>query len=89
MAFLSAVLLFQFLMVRLKECSIQLRRTNSLVSIPYGSIKSSVAVNYSIFWVVSIPYGSIKRKKETLSPSAIRVSIPYGSIKSKKQPPKP
>ena len=69
-------------MVRLKGYIICYFINCSLVSIPYGSIKSRWLDGFLCFSKVSIPYGSIKsisKKKQKISTV---VSIPYGSIKS-------
>ena len=50
-------------MVRLKDKSSNLSPDISLISIPYGAIKSFLLISkkYKLF-IISIPYGAIKRK---------------------------
>ena len=57
---------FQFLMVRLKVNCLFSKFCFLLVSIPYGTIKSSRSTRMSTPTFVSIPYGTIKRKLKYL-----------------------
>ena len=65
------IILFQFLMVRLKVRPGFFADVLLSISIPYGSIKSSVQVVYSLSPPISIPYGSIKSNLPSLSSSAV------------------
>ena len=51
---------FQFHMVRLKESREIISDFDSIVSIPYGTIKSPHPLRGLLFCFVSIPYGTIK-----------------------------
>ena len=48
-------------MVRLKESLKREKNCEELISIPYGSIKSSYTKLFAAIRAISIPYGSIKR----------------------------
>ena len=53
----------------------------SIISIPYGSIKSYSNRIEVLITYISIPYGSIKRKIVFKVTYLLLISIPYGSIK--------
>ena len=72
----------QFLMVQLKAPWFVCHSGAGLVSIPYGTIKSSLRIQLPDMAVVSIPYGTIKRFCFFSIPLLFPVSIPYGTIKS-------
>ena len=77
------VIVFQFLMVRLKVMSTRLNSVLSMVSIPYGTIKRCSRWGFYGKNRVSIPYGTIKRMAKLQNKWNIeQVSIPYGTIKS-------
>ena len=58
----NALNMFQFLMVQLKDPTEYKHSITSVVSIPYGTIKSkTLANNRKGGRFVSIPYGTIKR----------------------------
>jgi len=57
-----AAFLFQFLLVRLKGAYIIKFKGKTIISIPFGAIKSSCFRNFHIFSrFISIPFGAIKR----------------------------
>mgnify|MGYP007030486908 FL=1 len=56
-----SIIIFQFLMVRLKEKKRCIFDENNKISIPYGSIKRKQRSEGQLLQYISIPYGSIKR----------------------------
>ena len=82
MPFIHVVEIFQFLMVRLKACSIYRISLSYKISIPYGSIKSTSLGYLRKSVHISIPYGSIKSPQCLWQYNSLYlISIPYGSIK--------
>ena len=69
-------------MVRLKAESVNNFSNSSVVSIPYGTIKSRKMCVSLGNYPVSIPYGTIKSAGALYEISWVTVSIPYGTIKS-------
>ena len=74
-------------MVRLKDKLRPILIDETVISIPYGSIKRIELNKFLItLCFISIPYGSIKSSVGQLADKSRRISIPYGSIKSELVP---
>jgi len=58
---INIIFRFQFLMVRLKVDIWYNKDAETLISIPYGAIKSQLNYHNFVAKAISIPYGAIKR----------------------------
>ncbi len=73
---------FQFLTVRLKDCSVIHIRYITRVSIPFDAIKRRISPTIFVFrCVVSIPFDAIKSVGVPARHGRYTVSIPFDAIK--------
>ena len=59
------------------------RRTlKSFISIPHGTIKTSIRLCFFVSPIISIPHGTIKTGMQLFSFDFSLISIPHGTIKT-------
>jgi len=79
-----ASITFQFLLVRLKVCLNKHLISITIISIPFGAIKSGNKMKIALKnYEISIPFGAIKSgNKMKIALKNYEISIPFGAIKS-------
>ena len=75
-------IIFQFLVVRLEVLLCRHCWYRIAISIPCGTIRSSVQLIYCLAYAISIPCGTIRSHGSIYIRDAFRISIPCGTIRS-------